>query len=122
MIRRPPRSTLFPYTTLFRSLALVSWQPDVGEPRGRSPEALAPKGVRNVGPRRDPPAPPGSVARGLALDTGSDRGVGRARDGGSEDPFPGCCPRTGGARNRASAATLACDRGSGATSGHRPLC
>src|SRR5258708_22734638 len=25
MIRRPPRSTLFPYTTLFRSLAL--WQP-----------------------------------------------------------------------------------------------
>src|SRR5258705_11546707 len=28
MIRRPPRSTLFPYTTLFRSPALVSgvWQ------------------------------------------------------------------------------------------------
>src|SRR5258705_9308949 len=25
MIRRPPRSTLFPYTTLFRSAALVSW-------------------------------------------------------------------------------------------------
>src|SRR5690348_18132790 len=25
MIRRPPRSTLFPYTTLFRSL--MSWQP-----------------------------------------------------------------------------------------------
>src|SRR2546425_8358691 len=25
MIRRPPRSTLFPYTTLFRSLALVVW-------------------------------------------------------------------------------------------------
>src|SRR3712207_8169037 len=24
MIRRPPRSTLFPYTTLFRSLALVT--------------------------------------------------------------------------------------------------
>src|SRR3989449_4746479 len=24
MIRRPPRSTLFPYTTLFRSLALAS--------------------------------------------------------------------------------------------------
>src|SRR3712207_3420850 len=24
MIRRPPRSTLFPYTTLFRSLALVA--------------------------------------------------------------------------------------------------
>src|SRR2546426_9331727 len=25
MIRRPPRSTLFPYTTLFRSLAAVVW-------------------------------------------------------------------------------------------------
>src|SRR2546422_2423779 len=24
MIRRPPRSTLFPYTTLFRSLALIA--------------------------------------------------------------------------------------------------
>src|SRR3712207_7164690 len=26
MIRRPPRSTLFPYTTLFRSTADVLWQ------------------------------------------------------------------------------------------------
>src|SRR2546430_9230351 len=25
MIRRPPRSTLFPYTTLFRSLWLLAW-------------------------------------------------------------------------------------------------
>src|SRR5256885_10719689 len=25
MIRRPPRSTLFPYTTLFRSAAVGSW-------------------------------------------------------------------------------------------------
>src|SRR2546422_9196240 len=25
MIRRPPRSTLFPYTTLFRSLAATPW-------------------------------------------------------------------------------------------------
>src|SRR2546426_6448640 len=31
MIRRPPRSTLFPYTTLFRSRALA--------PRGREPQA-----------------------------------------------------------------------------------
>src|SRR5260370_12065888 len=27
MIRRPPRSTLFPYTTLFRSLVLLRCQP-----------------------------------------------------------------------------------------------
>src|SRR2546426_5004409 len=26
MIRRPPRSTLFPYTTLFRSLPPVAWR------------------------------------------------------------------------------------------------
>src|SRR5437764_11462223 len=26
MIRRPPRSTLFPYTTLFRSTPLLRWQ------------------------------------------------------------------------------------------------
>src|SRR5256885_7356277 len=26
MIRRPPRSTLFPYTTLFRSPTLISWR------------------------------------------------------------------------------------------------
>src|SRR3712207_8806332 len=39
MIRRPPRSTLFPYTTLFRSLG--SQQPAEGRPplveEGRSP-------------------------------------------------------------------------------------
>src|SRR5438034_2078569 len=34
MIRRPPRSTLFPYTTLFRSLAL-------GPPRGSAPSPIA---------------------------------------------------------------------------------
>src|SRR2546426_6929170 len=33
MIRRPPRSTLFPYTTLFRSLAVVLTD------EGRGPEA-----------------------------------------------------------------------------------
>src|SRR5438034_1802772 len=30
MIRRPPRSTLFPYTTLFRSIA--QWQPGFAHP------------------------------------------------------------------------------------------
>src|SRR3712207_8217279 len=28
MIRRPPRSTLFPYTTLFRSIGVDSWGVD----------------------------------------------------------------------------------------------
>src|SRR5258705_6782511 len=31
MIRRPPRSTLFPYTTLFRSMLMNNLDPEVGE-------------------------------------------------------------------------------------------
>src|SRR5256885_2793993 len=31
MIRRPPRSTLFPYTTLFRSARLISGVPALGD-------------------------------------------------------------------------------------------
>src|SRR5258705_9394640 len=31
MIRRPPRSTLFPYTTLFRSLRLPLGKPDLSQ-------------------------------------------------------------------------------------------
>src|SRR5260221_3969974 len=38
MIRRPPRSTLFPYTTLFRSVSASAWvkqrvRPATAEPR-----------------------------------------------------------------------------------------
>src|ERR1039457_4629044 len=33
MIRRPPRSTLFPYTTLFRSLQRALWAPSGALPR-----------------------------------------------------------------------------------------
>src|SRR5258708_23578747 len=36
MIRRPPRSTLFPYTTLFRSLALVVAMPALLRPPDRA--------------------------------------------------------------------------------------
>src|SRR2546423_8515038 len=32
MIRRPPRSTLFPYTTLFRSATLTEWTLREGHP------------------------------------------------------------------------------------------
>src|SRR2546427_4238951 len=35
MIRRPPRSTLFPYTTLFRSaVAAIGWSVMLGAPAG----------------------------------------------------------------------------------------
>src|SRR6266702_7149271 len=32
MIRRPPRSTLFPYTTLFRSRSISTWKRDARSP------------------------------------------------------------------------------------------
>src|SRR2546425_2294041 len=35
MIRRPPRSTLFPYTTLFRSAINAVHRPEVYEARGK---------------------------------------------------------------------------------------
>src|SRR3712207_8942784 len=38
MIRRPPRSTLFPYTTLFRSVAFAAQEPEYWR--------LAPGGLR----------------------------------------------------------------------------
>src|SRR2546422_7716030 len=53
MIRRPPRSTLFPYTTLFRSRGearALSWEPAAGGRRARQglalrPRAAAPRGA-----------------------------------------------------------------------------
>src|SRR2546430_8682932 len=44
MIRRPPRSTLFPYTTLFRSTA-----PSIPEPRSRA--AIGPPRCTQRAPR-----------------------------------------------------------------------
>src|SRR3989441_6987679 len=44
MIRRPPRSTLFPYTTLFRSLRIGR------EPQPHLPQQLAPREPEAVAP------------------------------------------------------------------------
>src|SRR5258707_11126803 len=47
MIRRPPRSTLFPYTTLFRSRAVVVDRPkapDYSQPGGAMAETTIPAG------------------------------------------------------------------------------
>src|SRR3712207_5769935 len=41
MIRRPPRSTLFPYTTLFRSVALVLWPRRRGSGAARDQHAVS---------------------------------------------------------------------------------
>src|SRR3712207_8530599 len=71
MIRRPPRSTLFPYTTLFRSPRRAAAAPGVGGPRHR-----------RLGPH---PARP---------DTGRDRPVAGARaDERSEEHTSGIQPR-----------------------------
>src|SRR3712207_7461885 len=47
MIRRPPRSTLFPYTTLFRSLNHPGTQPPAGD---RHASQAAPHRHRRRGP------------------------------------------------------------------------
>src|SRR5690349_23108137 len=54
MIRRPPRSTLFPYTTLFRSSASVNdWRANDGSPEnGCVGEACSP-GTSDAGTGRD---------------------------------------------------------------------
>src|SRR2546426_8706062 len=49
MIRRPPRSTLFPYTTLFRSLDLAGGAARrLHHARGRRRESLACRNVTGV--------------------------------------------------------------------------
>src|SRR3712207_8946273 len=63
MIRRPPRSTLFPYTTLFRS-HLLGAQGDLGGPLTRQGQHLVQRvGVQRVGAAED---------RGQGLDRGAD--------------------------------------------------
>src|SRR2546427_9041177 len=56
MIRRPPRSTLFPYTTLFRSA--VSSMPEVQKPHCTAP---ASRNARWSGSSDSPSASPSTV-------------------------------------------------------------
>src|SRR3989449_6960206 len=62
MIRRPPRSTLFPYTTLFRSLPLL--RPALARWRSRVPAAPS-RALAGAEPRVAPP-----LQRGRHLDAG----------------------------------------------------
>src|SRR3989441_866947 len=89
MIRRPPRSTLFPYTTLFRSLG--GW-PDTGATRLRSSSRFAfqrgPRGrCDSVGGLTQ--VRPGSVPHHASHSSGG-RGAGAIRWGASHrcDPAP----------------------------------
>src|SRR3712207_2381413 len=79
MIRRPPRSTLFPYTTLFRSLD--DWTPIEGQEIAE--ERLLSAVRKALGPqvsalRPPPPAP----------DLGERAGDGMAQVGVPVAPFP----------------------------------
>src|SRR5688572_31443390 len=56
MIRRPPRSTLFPYTTLFRSVNVPVEEPGDEQVRHQPGEELGSGGGRVQQPAR-PPAP-----------------------------------------------------------------
>src|SRR2546430_16682593 len=48
MIRRPPRSTLFPYTTLFRSYARSGFQTEPNPKQARFVESSADAYLRNL--------------------------------------------------------------------------
>src|SRR3712207_7995244 len=71
MIRRPPRSTLFPYTTLFRSPPTSTWDDD-----GHRHEPTDHRGDRRRARRlrADGVEGPQRPARRLAADPGTRRG------------------------------------------------
>src|SRR2546430_3081226 len=52
MIRRPPRSTLFPYTTLFRSILRPPAPPDRGQHPRQSPGARRVAAARRARDRK----------------------------------------------------------------------
>src|SRR5260370_10212139 len=54
MIRRPPRSTLFPYTTLFRSISSASDVPHACAPAGGAPPLRAASPPPRVAQARQP--------------------------------------------------------------------
>src|SRR2546430_15412490 len=100
MIRRPPRSTLFPYTTLFRSQAdLVADGAHLCQNAARSGrlgavgEITRPHGPQRGGATQDEPRRPDVRVRFVvqhthdALGHGIEPGV---RDGGRGDPSDAC--------------------------------
>src|SRR2546426_11177749 len=82
MIRRPPRSTLFPYTTLFRSTVLaVAVVADDDGPIGKRHEVQGQRADRDDTPgRTDPPA--GGKQRGPVRQRARDKTRGEERGAG----------------------------------------
>src|SRR3712207_8735335 len=78
MIRRPPRSTLFPYTTLFRSLTEAHHEPEEGSHSGC--RRIDPHGATYV-----PTAPSAARFRALAAKPGREALPSRTGHGRSEE-------------------------------------
>src|SRR2546427_8603479 len=77
MIRRPPRSTLFPYTTLFRSPIHLRNGPGCGSARD------PPRSSRTPGDRAGPSGGP-ARSPGVRLDLGGSRALPRSEEHTSE--------------------------------------
>src|SRR3989475_7021523 len=143
MIRRPPRSTLFPYTTLFRSFAQVSGEERAQAGRGAriEPDTRL-RGTMRVGledalDQRERAAVPGLVARhaepevphlGRARERLHEPDVERHRlllelDGGVEDladgGAPGARPDGGHWRFHLAKGAPGCKKSRGRGPGHR---
>src|SRR3712207_8474279 len=74
MIRRPPRSTLFPYTTLFRSLAAAAAEVDLLAGAGSARLAHPPGAAVGLeGGRGLPDVGEAAVAHAPELEAGEDR-------------------------------------------------
>src|SRR3712207_26702 len=96
MIRRPPRSTLFPYTTLFRSVARLD-AATAHRRRGAAGDGAAAVGHPGLLPRGVPAPLPGPGGRGVV-------GLGGLRPGPGEpgaDPHHGAAAWHAGPRRRA---------------------
>src|SRR2546425_8941944 len=99
MIRRPPRSTLFPYTTLFRSIYPVRDAAALEHPAGRIPRRLDVPAVDEThatlaGQTRGPPRPKEQAGQRLGA-------AGRDGEAGDHPPQAGVdFGRVGGAPRR----------------------
>src|SRR2546430_12440297 len=95
MIRRPPRSTLFPYTTLFRSRLRAIGAEEVTAGNGAERSARSVRGGGGGGRRRDgrtrrsAPWCIGLWARDLPADVRDQAGGGADGPGGEHEQTPG---------------------------------
>src|SRR3989449_11393385 len=121
MIRRPPRSTLFPYTTLFRSNAGKQRHGVRRQSRGtlctlRNAEA---NGGRDCAANSRTAAGLPAKRRFAVLDSGSCRAGGNFGDGGAAEAFP-CAPENPGKAEVGISAAEAAARECGGCFADRP--